>query len=426
MLIDDLQRSAFNYFREFTNHENGLVADTSKPDWPCSIAAVGFALSCYSVGVTRGWLSRADASAIVAITLRFLDDAQAREVENTSHRGFFYHFLDMQTGRRAWNSEVSTIDTAILMAGVLSAAAFFDGADPVEDEIRSRAAKLVSRVDWQWVETRANRVRMGWTPEGGFMRRTWRGYSEALLMFILGMGSDTSPLSPDAYEAWLDTCDWLGGPDDGYLYAGPLFTHLFPQAWLDLRGLQDSLTRRDGIDYFENTRRAILRHRAYAVHNPAHFAGYGENLWGLTACDGPKKRLTLRNGRRQTIGGYVARGAPFGPDDGTIAPWIMPACLPFTSREAASGLRHLLATYPEVVRSGRFQDGFNPSIRAARAEGWVADRCTGLDQGLLVMTIENYRTGMCWELLRGSPIIRRGLQAGGFRGAWLGQRQSFA
>ncbi|WP_274627497.1 glucoamylase family protein [Arvimicrobium flavum] len=418
-LIDRLQRAAFGYFRLFTNEANGLVADTSLPDWPCSIAAVGFALSCYPVAVTRGWIDRAEAGCIVAATLRFLDDAQTDAAGETSHRGFFYHFLDMATGLRVWNSELSFMDTAILMAGVLSASAFLDGPDAVEAEIRERAARIFGRVDWRWTETRGHAVHMGWKPRRGFLPDRWTGFSESLLMFVLGLGSETSPLSPASYETWLDTCDWYEGPAGGYVYAGPLFIHLFPHAWIDFRGIADRLTRRHATDYCENTRTAIRTHRVYAADNPHRFSGYCDDLWGLTACNGAKARLTLRNGRRVSIAGYAARGAPFGPDDGTLAPWATLSCLPFAPAEAARALRHLLAAYPAVLSDDRFPDSFNPSIRGDGPEGWVARRCTGIDQGLLVMSIENFRSGLCWRLMRASPIVKRGLAAAGFRGGWL-------
>lgn len=421
--IDRLQRAAFGYFREFTNPANGLVADTSLPGWPCSIAAVGFALSCYPIAVTRGWLDRDSANGITAATLRFLD-AAASDSSEISDRGFFYHFLDMASGRRAWNSELSFIDTAILMAGVLTSAAFFDGPDATEAEIRERAARIFDRVDWQWTETRHHAVRMGWKPGQGFLRGAWTGFSEALLMFVLGLGSSMRPLSPAAHRAWLDTCDWYEGPKGGYVYAGPLFIHLFPQAWIDLRGIQDRLTLHHGTDYFENTQTAIATHRAHAAVNPNGFSGYCEHLWGLTACDGPKARFTLRNGRRQSVRGYAARGAPFGPDDATLAPWAMLACLPFASDEAMRGLDHVLSAYPSLLKHGRFPDSFNPSIRTPAPEGWVARRCTGIDQGLLVMAIENFRTGLPWRLMRGSPIVRRGLVAAGFEGGWLDGEES--
>jgi hypothetical protein len=419
-LLDRLQRSAFDYFIEYSNPANGLVADATSPGSPCSIAAVGFGLSCYPVAVSRNWISRDEAITRILATLRFFEQSeQSRHVHATGYKGFYYHFLDMQTGERVWNCELSVIDTAILISGMLTAASFFDGSDPLEEEIRASTARLYNRVDWRWSQGKDGFVRLGWKPKGGFLRFSWKGYSEALLLLVLGLGSPTFPLREDAYRQWLESCDWLDAKDGGYLYAGPLFIHLFPQAWIDLRGLADTFSAQRGIDYFENTQRAIAEHRHYAIRNPRRFTGYGEHLWGLTACEGPRRRLVLRNGERQGLMGYIARGAPSGPDDGTVAPWTGLACLPFSPDAGFDNLTHILSHYPRLLKHRRLPDSFNPSVRTTHPEGWISPRSVGLDQGLIVMMVENFRTGLVWDLMRKSEPVRRGLAASGFSGGWL-------
>lgn len=338
--------------------------------------------------------------------IRFFDGQQASQrADSICHRGFFYHFLDMETGRRAWKSEISFIDTAILLAGMQTAAAYFDGSDALENELQGRVDQIASRVDWPWACDRALRLRMGWKPERGFLPGHWHGYSEALLMLVLGSGSTSSRLDPQCFRNWLHSCVWRGGNLDGHFRAGPLFIHLFPQIWLDLRG---SLIQGRTIDWFENTKRAVAAQRAYALTNPQGFSGYGGDVWGLTACQGPRKRTTLRNRERRWIAGYRARGTPPSPDDGTLAPWAPLACLPFAPDEAIRATRRILAVYPDVMSGGMFADAFNPSVHAQTAAGWVSPRCTGIDQGLLVASIENFRTGLPWHLGGCSASFRRG------------------
>lgn len=408
-LIERLQRGAFGYFERYTNPENGLVADATQASSPCSIAAVGFGLTAWPVAVERGWRSREDALAYSLATVRFFDNEHmSKHADAISHRGFFLHFLDMKTGRRAWNSEISSIDTAILLAGMLAAASYFEHDTADERELRERVAAIADRIDWAWMCDRGHQLRQGWKPGQGFLPWHWTGYSEALLMLLIGMGSGARPVAPDILARWLGTLQWSGDAETGYIFAGPLFIHLYPQVWLDLRG---AAVPGRSIDWFENTRRAIAEQRAYASRNPNGFSGYGEDVWGLSACPGPQKRATLRNGQRVWIPGYAARAVPHGPDDGTLVPWGPLACIPFAPEDALRGTRRILADYPEVLRDGMFVDAFNPSVRARTPAGWVAARSTGIDQGLLVAMIENNRSGLIWRLMTKSPVVSRGLIA---------------
>ncbi len=421
-LLDALQYAAFDYFIDTVNPANGLVPDNSRQGSPCSIAVVGFALSCYPVGVSRGWMSRTDAAERTLTTLQFFAASpQGTEPDVTGFKGFYYHFLDVQTGLRVWQCELSLIDTTLLLAGILTSACYFNGDAETEREIRRHADALFCRVDWDWTRDGQPTVAQGWRPESGFIRYRWQGYSEAALLYVLALASPTHALHPDSFPAWSLTYQWERIYGNDCLYAGPLFIHLFSHAWIDFRGIRDAFCAVRATDYFENTRHAIRIQRHYARLNPVGFVGYSEDLWGLTACDGPEGVVTSADGLAHRLMGYSARGVPYGPDDGTIAPWAASACVPFEPEAAIAGLRTLLAKYPKVLRENRFAGSFNPTLATSddAPEGWISEGCYGLDQGLLVMLIENHRTGLIWQLMRNSPTIRTGLDKAGFRGGWL-------
>lgn len=419
-LVDRLQRAAFNYFPKHSNPETGLVADTSVAGVPCSIAAVGFALSSYTVAVERGWMTRPEAIALTTTTLCFFANGhQGRERHAIGYKGFFYHFLHMDTGHRAWNSELSTIDTTLLVAGVLTAAAYFDADDAAETEIRRLATLIYERIDWQWALNKGETICMGWKPSSGFLRWRWQGYDEAVLLYTLALASPTHPIPQSSYDAFTASYSWMLFGDQAYLYAGPLFIHLFSHAWIDFRGIRDRPMAARDWDYFRNTQVCIEVQRDYAARNPGHFVGYSKDIWGLSASDGPPPSRSRHGDRRPNILGYAARGVPLGPDDGTLAPWAALASLPYDREAAISGTRALLETYPCIVYEDRFPGGFNPTVATSQPEGWVDDRCVGIDQGLLVMSIENARSDFIWSLMRKSDVIRTGLERAGFTGGWL-------
>lgn len=251
-----------------------------------------------------------------------------------------------------------------------------------------------------------------------FLHYGWEGYNEATILYVLGAGSTTYPLTAGSFAGWALTYQWEHLLDRDVLYSGPLFTHLFSHAWLDFRGIQDGFMRLRGSDYFKNTQAAIGVHREYGMRNPKGFAAYGPNFWGVTAGDGPGDEYLRENGRDRRFFGYMSRGVPFGPDDGTIAPWAMLACLPFNREAALVGCRHLLANYPDVLRRDRFAGGFNPTLQID-GHNWLSDGWYGLDQGLLVMMIENYRSGLIWNLTRRCMPLISGLKRAGFTGGWL-------
>ena len=319
-LLDQLQHEAFDYFMKNINPRNGLIADTTRGGAPSSIAVVGFALSAYPVGVDRSWITRPEAVERTLAVLRFfMDSDQSGSPDATGYQGYYFHFLDMQSGKRVWLSELSLIDTAFLVAGVLSAAAYFKADTPDETELRRLANALYHRVDWRWAQQNGAAVTHGWKPECGFLNYGWEGYSEAILLYVLGLGSPTHPLTEQSVPAWTMTYQWENLYGQEFLYAGPLFIHQFSHAWIDFRGIRDQFMREKACDYFENSRRATYVQREYALRNPRSFAGYSADCWGLSAGDGPSAEPRLIAGRHQAFYGYAARGVPYGPDDGTIS-----------------------------------------------------------------------------------------------------------
>lgn len=415
-----LQSDTFKYFADEVNLENGLIPDNTRTGAPCSIAAVGFALTAYPIAVERKYLSRAEAVKRTLTTLRFFHDApQGKEPDATGYKGFYYHFLDMKTGRRVWKCEISTIDSTYLIAGALTAATYFDHDTDEERELRALAEALYARVDWQWAQNRGLTVTHGWRPERGFIKYRWTGYSEALILYVLGLASPTFPLPPESYSAWARTYKWKKLYDQEFLYAGPIFIHHLSHMWIDFRGIQDDYMSSKGIDYFENSRRAVYAQQAYAMRNPKKFVGYGRCSWGITASDGPGPAERRVNGRKIRFFDYKARSIPYGPDDGTLAPWAVAASLPFAPEVVLPSLQHLNTEYPEITSKYGFKCSYNPTFTAADGKGWISKGYYGLDQGPIVMMIENYRSGFIWSLMRRCPYIVKGLRRAGFRNGWL-------
>lgn len=420
-----LQRATFDYFWNQTNPANGLLADNTAPgEVPASIAGVGMALSAYPVGAERGFAARSEIAERALTTLRFFRDApHGPERDATGNKGFYYHFLDVETGRRAWQSELSTIDTAILLAGALTAGAYFDAETPVERELRATADTLYRRADWNWARNGGDAVTHGWKPERGFLRYRWTGYNEALILYVLGLGSPTHPLPAESYCAWEETYRWKKLYGIEYLYAGPLFIHQMSHMWIDFRGVKDRFMRAKRIDYFENSRRASYVQREYAARNPRRFKGYNATCWGITAASGPGPAVRRVDGVERRFFGYRARGAPFGPDDGTLAPWATVASLPFAPEIVLPALENYRERYPEMMTDKGLTCSFNPTFPDSSAKhGWVSGGYYSLDQGPVVVMIENYRSGLVWRLMRRCPYLVAGLERAGFDGGWLERR----
>jgi hypothetical protein len=357
----------------------------------------------------------------------------------SGYRGFFYHFLDMASGTRFDERvELSTLDTALLMGGVLAVQSYFDSrGDAVEAEIGARAEALYRRVDWRWAQQRGDRVIMGWTPEREFAPFIdYTGYDEAMLLQLLALGSPTFPARDDTWAAFTATYPRTWGAFMGqppHLGGAPLFFHQYSHVWVDFRGIQDDFMRERGLDYFENSRRATLAQRAYAIANPGGWADYGEDVWGLTACDGPGTLHRLDHaGRMRQFHDYRARGAGLMDtlDDGTIAPTAAAASLPFTPTESMAAIQALHRRFGHAIyaRYG-FLDAFNTSFtdasaplsngRVAPGFGWVDTDYLGIDQGPIVAMIANHRHDLIWRTLRRNAHLRRGLLRAGFRGGWL-------
>ena len=416
-----LQRSSFDYFQYEVNPANGLVLDKTAADWPASIAAMGMALTAYLVGAQRRYIGRKDAAQRAVTTLRFLASSEQSEAADaTGYRGFYYHFLHMETGRRAWQCELSSIDTALLIAGALAAAQYFDRADKVEGEIRALARLLYERVDWAWMLNGGDTICHGWRPDTGFLPYRWEGYDEALILYLLALGSPTHPIAPACYQAWCSSYEWKEIYDVGFLYAGPLFVHQMSHIWCDFRGIRDRYMREHDCDYFENSRRATVIQQQYAMRDPNGFKHLGEWRWGITASDGPGNETREVAGVRRVFFDYVARGVPYGPDDGTLAPWAVAASMPFAPDIVAPTLRHLKALHLKVSNPYGFKASFNPVFQGdAAGVGWVSPYHFGINEGPTVLMIENHRTGLIWSLMRRCEALQAGLRLAGFQGGWL-------
>jgi hypothetical protein len=434
-LLDELEERTFRWFWETTNERNGLVPDR----WPAksfsSVAAIGFGLTAYGIGAERGYITREQAAQRTLTTLEFIRNAPQGDQPAgvTGYRGFLYHFLDMETGFRFETVELSTIDTALFIAGALFAQSYFDRDDPTEKRIRDVAEELYRRVEWTWFQRATPRITMGWTPEQQFGVAEYQGYNEAMLLYVLALGSPTHPIGPGAWTEYTKTYQWgKFNTDEEHVGFAPLFGHQYSHVWIDFRGIRDAYMREKGIDYFENSRRATRAQRAYAIANPMRWKDYGENVWGLTACDGPVDATLQYLGEPRTFFTYAARGASFNEirDDGTLAPTAALGSLPFAPEIVIPAAEEMVRRYGSAIytRYG-FLDSFNPSFafdnvklqhgRRDPLAGWVDGDYLGIDQGPIIAMIENWRTGLVWEVMKKNPHVVRGLKRAGFTGGWL-------
>jgi hypothetical protein len=406
--LDYVEKQTFAYFWNEVNPKNGLIRDRSREDSPCSIAAVGFGLSAINIAIERGWIDRTNGAERVLRTLQTLWNLpQGPERQGCAgYRGWFYHFLDMDTGLRTRGSELSSMDTALLMMGVIDAGQFFTApANTNEARIRQLSGALLARVDWPFMLQQGEQVvAMEWRPESGFGQARWVGYNEGSCLYLLGLGQATNSLPFALWEGWTRGYQWRDCYGRGLVAQPELFTHQYSQAWIDFRGIADHYMSRKNSTYFENSRLATLAQRQYAIENPLHFPNYGPDEWGFTACDGPGRVI---DGVRYA--GYRARGAPGGFDDGTIAPTAAASSIPFAPDMCISALRHMYDTYgTNLWTTEGFRDAYN--IRAR----WFAQDLLGINQGPMVVMLENYRTGSTWSRMLADPTIQRGLERAGF------------
>lgn len=432
-LLTDIQERAFRFFWDTADPETGLAMDR----WPtpsfASIAACGFALTAYAVGEKHGWITRQQHAARTLALLEFFANAPQGDGETgfSGHKGFFYHFLGVTKGQRFARCELSTIDTALLLGGVLFAQSWFDRADPQEVRIRDLAEKLYRAVEWDWIVPRPPFVSMGWHPESGFIPHDWNIYNEGMILYMLALASPTHPLPPATWTALTERFEasWGNRWGEPHLQFAPMFGHQYSHVWIDFRGIRDPYIAAKGIDYFENSRRATYAQRAYAIENPGQKIGYGEDCWGLTACDGPGDFKVTIDGRERAFFSYSARG-PGERDDGTLAPTAALGSIAFAPEIVEPMTAKMHARYGAgIYDKYGFLDSFNPTLTRTDRElkhgrivpgiGWVDGDYLGIDQGPIVLMIENQRSGMIWEVMRRNPHIRRGLTRAGFTGGWL-------
>ena len=432
----EIEHRTFRFFWETTNPLNGLVPDR----WPTpsfsSIAAVGYGLAAYAIGAERGWCSRAEARDRTLTTLRFFWNAPQGPDRTgvTGYKGFFYHFLDMGSGVRFKDVELSSVDSTILLMGALFAGQYFDRDDAGEREIRDLSAKLYARADWNHFRSdgRAG-ISMGWHPENGLIEHNWEGMNEGMFIYILALGAPVHPVPANSWDVWTASYGpfWRGQGATRRLAFAPLFGHQYSQMWVDFRGIRDAAMRKAGFDYFENSRRETYANRAYCIANPMGWRGYSRDVWGLSACDGPGGMELPYKGQKRIFFGYAARGPttePDGRDDGTIAPTAALGSLPFAP-EIVIPCAQALTGQPRLFDHYGFKDSFNPSFtyQNVRVEsgsvdphqGWVATDYLGLDQGPILLQAANYRDDFIWRYMRRVPAIRRGLNLAGFTGGWL-------
>ncbi len=386
--LDEWAQRCFTFLWEQANPETGLVADRapadgSKQSKVASIASVGFALTAITIADERGWVTRDEAYERTLTTLRFLRDKMPHV------KGFYYHFVDIDTGERVWECELSSVDTALLMAGVLTSRQHFKGT-----EVETLATQLYERVEWPWMLNGGRTLSMGWKPESGFIDAYWDHYSEHLVLQLMALGSPTHPLPPEAWHAWrrfplveYDGLEFLSYP--------PLFVHQFSHAWIDFRGLRD-----DYADYWTNSVLATRAHRAMCIKMADRFPHYGENAWGITSSDSEY--------------GYTAWG---GPDpsshvNGTLVPCAAAGSIPFLPEESIAAVKHMYDTWGERIwKKYGLVDAFNPHT------GWAASDVIGIDVGITLLMIENHRSEQVWRTFMKNPEIQNAMRIASFRPA---------
>jgi hypothetical protein len=384
-LLEDLEKANFRFFWEQANPETGLVRDRFNVRQPrksdlASIAATGFGLTALCIGEKRKFISRMEGQRRVLNTLRFLWKVLPH------HRGFFYHWANMNTGQRIWDSEVSSVDTAILLCGILLCRQHF-----THPEIHELASAIYNRVDWNWLSEDTPVLPHGWTPESGFLQYRWDDYSEMMMMYLLGLGSDAHPLPAKAWDSWKrSTFEY-----DGIRYIGsfaPLFIHQYSQAWFDFRGKRDRYA-----DYFKNSIIATDVHRRFCLNLANKFPDYSDDLWGITASDSAR--------------GYVVWGGPpsTGPIDGTIVPCAAGGSLPFQPDATMRVLRNIKDRYGQRTWSNYgFVDAFNPLTN------WYDTDVVGIDVGITMVMVENARTTFVWDTFMKNPEAKRAMERAGF------------
>ncbi|MDD2550606.1 MAG: glucoamylase family protein [Bacteroidales bacterium] len=415
-MLDSIQQITFLFFLN-EHHPEWVIIKDRAADWaPSSIAASGFGIPSFAVGVERNWITRKQAADITLRMLNFYKNSeQSADTAAAGYKGFYYHFHRMNSGTREWDCELSSVDTGLLMMGIIFARNYYNSDDEVEKEIRETATFLLNRIDWDFMEMPnegkfARTISMGWYPETGLHNMGWEGYNEALFLYILAAGSDMKN-AERSYDAWLKTYKWHT-PYERLSHAAfpPLFGHQFSQSFIDFRGIADSYMREKGIDYFENSRRATYVQQQYAIDNPHGWDGYSSLCWGVTASDGPTEEYNFND--KQFLG-YAGRGTS-GPnynyfDDGTIAPYASLSSLPFAPEIVLPTIKSIIdINGHKIWGKYGFYDAFNQTAN------WVNDDFVGIAQGPMLIMIENFRTGLVWDYVMKDPIIQKGLNRLGY------------
>ncbi|MFW6278944.1 MAG: glucoamylase family protein [Bacillota bacterium] len=375
-LLEEISQKTFDYFWEEANPENGLIKDRSTDKSPASIAAVGFGLSAIPVAVERGWIDYEEGKERVLTTLEtFAED----EVEGK--RGFYYHFVNMETGEREWESELSSIDTALFLAGALTSGQYFS-----ETEIAELADSLYEKTDWEWMLNDTDFLCMGWKPDSGFLEHYWNSFNEGLLAYVLAIGSPTHPIPAESWNK-------IKRPQNNdYIYVGheTLFVYQYPLVWLDLKDKEDKNT-----NYFKNAVKATEHNYDFTRERKNEYQTYDDHIWGLSASDGPD--------------GYQAYGAARDNHDGTVAPYASIAALPFKPELSLKSIRAMLEQYGTKIWSDYgFVSAFNAD------QDWFSDEYIGIDQGDILLMIENYRSELVWDLFMEHQAIQQALKEIGF------------
>ena len=412
MMLDTIQRKTFEFFRHERAPEKNIVKDRAA-DWAsASIAATGFGLPVYATAAERGWITREEAAQVTNNILDFFAYSdQSADTLTTGYKGFYYHFLDLKNGKRTWNCELSTIDTGLLLMGVIFARNYYDQDNATENNIRNQAQLLLSRLDWEFFlmpedSKHPHTISMGWSPEDGMINNGWTGYNEGLFLYILAAGTGMVDVK-DSYDAWLSTYKWYT-PYEGLSHVAfpPLFGHQFSHIFIDFRGLYDPYMKEKGIDYFENSRRASLVQQKYAEQNPYGWKGYNNYCWGITASDGPGSTYDFDGKKFYAYAGRGTSGPEYNYfDDGTIAPYGSFSSLPFIPEVVLATINNINNTYGEKLwGTYGYYDSFNPTA------DWVDSHFIGIDEGPLILMIENFRSGLVWNYVMKDPVIQKGLE----------------
>jgi hypothetical protein len=418
---EDLKERTFTYFWEIVDSTTWQTDDRHPTKNFTSIAATGFALPAYVIGIENEFITREKGAERVLNVLRWLWNSPQGDHSDgvAGYRGFYYHFLNYDTGTRYQQVELSTIDTALLMAGVLTTQSYFNADNRVESRIREIADSLYYRVEWDWAMDGNSTMSMGWHPESGFIEAQWEGYDESMILLILALGAPVHPIPEGSWDIWTSTNNWANFYGFEHVNFGPLFGHQYSHMFIDFRDIHDRYMREKGIDYFENSRLATLANRAYCIDNPGRFEGYSENIWGLTASDGPANETRVIGDRSVQFRTYHARGAANGyiEDDGTIVPTAAGGSIPFAPEETLNALYTMKEKFgDQLYTEYGFLDSFNMTYSE---EGWFNPDYIGIDQGPILIQLENHETGLIWSILRENKYIREGLEKAGFTGGWL-------